>query len=89
MEGMRQRLSAPVTVELVSDARTRRVVPKSVWWDGRLYPVLRVGLRHSYRTGRTLYHVFSVASEAVFFRLSLNTETLFWQLEEIADGLPD
>ncbi len=86
---MIQRMAAPVTVEFVSDVRRRRVVPKSVWWDGRLYPIVKVGLHHTYRAGRTLYHVFSVVSATIYFRLSLNTETLFWQLEEIADGLPD
>jgi hypothetical protein len=46
-------------------------------------------LHHTFRSGRTLFHVFSVASKSLFFRLVLNTDTLFWRLEEISDGLPD
>ena len=53
------------------------------------YPIVKVGLHHTFRQGRTLYHVFSVTSKTLLFRLVLNTETLNWRLEEISDGLPD
>ena len=89
MEKMIQRVMVPVTVELISDIKTKRILPKSIRWNGRLYPVVKVGLHHSYRAGRVLYHIFSAMSVALCFRLKLDTETLFWQLEEIADGLPD
>jgi hypothetical protein len=46
-------------------------------------------LHHTFKSGRILFHVFSVASKSLFFRLVLNTDTLFWRLEEISDGLPD
>lgn len=58
-------------------------------WDGRVYPVLKVGLHHTYRQGRDLFHVFSVSSINIFFRISLDTTTLHWTLEEISDGLPN
>ncbi len=83
---MIQRLKTPVTVNLVYDHRQRTVRPVALVWDGREYPVVRVGMHHTYREGRTLFHVFSVASDAVFFRLVLNTDNLSWQLEEVADG---
>ncbi|MBI1871821.1 hypothetical protein HYZ70_03175 [Candidatus Curtissbacteria bacterium] len=83
------RLSAPVAVDFVSDPKRRLVLPRAIWWDGRLYPIEKVGLHHIYRSGRTLFHVFSVVGKEIYFRLTLNTETLFWQLEEISDGLPD
>jgi hypothetical protein len=85
---MIQKISAPVSVSLVFDHRTRSVMPKEVIWDGRNYSILKVGLHHTYRAGRNLFHVFSVASENLFFRLVLDTETLHWRLEEISDGLP-
>jgi hypothetical protein len=84
---MLEKISAPVSVTLVFDHKTRRVYPKTVVWNGRTYPIVKIGLHHTFRQGRTLYHVFSATSKTLFFRLVLNTETLHWRLEEIADGL--
>jgi len=85
---MIEKVSTPVSVSLVFDHVKRRVAPRWVLWEGKLYAVTKVGLHHTYREGRVLYHVFSVASKTLFFRLVMNTETLHWKLEEIADGLP-
>lgn len=74
---------------LIFNHQLRKVFPKEVVWEGKTYPITKIGLHHTYRQGRTLYHVFSVASPNLFFRLVLNTETLFWTLKEIADGLPN
>jgi hypothetical protein len=46
-------------------------------------------MHHTIREGRTLFHIFSVSSQDLFFRLKLDTDNLFWTLEEIADGLPN
>jgi hypothetical protein len=86
---MVQRVRVPVGVSLVFDHRRRAVSPMEVVFDGKTYKILRVGLHHTYREGRTLFHVFSVASNAVFFRLVLNTDNLFWTSEEISDGEVD
>lgn len=86
---MIQKISAPISVDLVFNHRERFVSPKEVVWEGRTYPILKVGLHHTYRLGRTLFHVFSVTSQDLFFRLVLNTDSLFWTLEEISDGLAD
>ena len=86
---MIQKVFLPVSVGIAFDHKRRKVIPKWVLWEGRLYPVEKVGLHHTYKEGRTLFHVFSVASKTLFFRLVLNTNTLSWRLEEIADGLPD
>ncbi|OGD69737.1 hypothetical protein A3A84_01030 [Candidatus Collierbacteria bacterium RIFCSPLOWO2_01_FULL_50_23] len=86
---MIQRLAAPVSVDFISDHKTRRVLPRSLCWDGRVHPITKIGLHHTYRQGRTLFHVFSVLAQTIYFRLRLDTDTLFWQLEEISDGLPD
>lgn len=85
---MTQKLSEPVTVEFLSDGSSRRLLPKSIYWNGRLYQITKVGLRHTHRQGRTLFHIFSVLAHTLYFRLSLNTDNLLWQLEEISDGLP-
>ncbi len=85
---MLEKISVPVSVSLAFDHKKSAVFPRWVVWNGRLYPVLKVGLHHTYRAGRTLFHVFSVVSKNVFFRLVLDTDTLHWKLEEISDGLP-
>lgn len=86
---MVQKINIPVSVNLAFDAQKRKIWPKEIIWNSRIYPIIKIGLHHTYRVGRTLYHVFSVASKTLFFRLVLNTENLFWTLEEISDGLPD
>jgi len=83
---MIQKLSVPVSVTLVFDHRRRTAAPTQVVFDGREYRILKVGFHHTYRRGRTLFQVFSVAAETVYFRLVLNTDNLFWTLEEIHDG---
>ena len=86
---MIEKISSPVSVSLAFDNKRRKVSPRWVVWDGRLYPVVKIGLHHTFREGRTLFHVFSVVSKNLFFRLVLNTESLHWRLEEISDGMPD
>lgn len=86
---MIQTLSEPVSVNLSYNHATRNVQPLSLVWAGRTYPVLKVGLRHTYREGSTRHHIFSVIAGNLFFRLRLNTDSLHWILEEVSDGLPD
>ena len=66
--------------------KTLTVVPKAVLWGGKIHTIIKVGLHHIYRRGRTAFHVFSVASPTLFFRLVLDTDKLYWTLEEIADA---
>lgn len=57
--------------------------PKWVKWKNRVYKIEKVGLHHTYRTGRTLFHIFSVVTSNLFMKLKLNTDNLLWTLEEI------
>jgi hypothetical protein len=84
---MIEKISVPVSVTLSFNHQTKQVIPKRVLWEGEVYKITKVGLHHTYREGRTLYHVFSVAADDLFFRLVLNTDNLHWQLEEIAHDL--
>lgn len=77
---MGQKISEPVVVGMST-------VPKWVKWNKRIYKIEKVGLHHTCREGRTLFHVFSVATATVFMKLVFDTETLKWKLEEIYDGL--
>jgi hypothetical protein len=58
----------------------------SLEYAGREYKIEKLGLHHTYRFGRTLYHVFSVTGGGLFFRLVLNTDNLLWRLTEVSDG---
>ena len=80
------KLNIPVSVTLAYDHKKRKVFPKWIIWNNRLYAVAKIGLHHTFRQGRILYHVFSVASKTLFFRLVLNTDNLHWRLEEVADN---
>jgi len=86
---MIQKLGIPVSVTLHFDHKTRQVIPTEVLFEGHLHQIVKVGFHHTYRVGRTLFHVFSVVSETLFFKLVLNTDTLSWNLEEIADDETD
>ncbi|MCL4338490.1 hypothetical protein M1271_02280 [Patescibacteria group bacterium] len=85
---MMMKVSAPVTVSLIYNHRTNSVSPQVILWEGRKYIVSKVGLHHVVRRGRTLYHVFSVETADLFFRLVLDTDNLHWIVEEIANGEP-
>lgn len=84
---MIQKISAPVSVQTVFDHRKRTITPRQILWDGRIFRIAQVGLHHTFREGRTLFHIFSVTAQGLSFRLRLDTESLFWTLEEISDGL--
>lgn len=86
---MIEKVSTPVSVGFTFDSKKKKTSLKWVVWAGRLHPVIKVGFHHTYKKGRTLFHVFSVESKTLFFRLELNTESLHWRVEEISDGLPD
>lgn len=75
-----QKIDQPIKV-LFTDS------PKKVLFAGREHLIEKVGYHHVYREGRTLFHVFSVASKTLFFRLVLNTDNLNWRLEEIENEL--
>src|SRR4030067_2886213 len=86
---MLKKVFEPVSVSLLYDSKKNAVVPRTLIWKDRVYHVLKLGLHHKFRTGRVLYHVFSVSTETVYFKLVLDTENLHWKLEEISDGLPN
>jgi hypothetical protein len=86
---MIQKMIAPISVALVYNHKTRSVKPVKVVWENRSYTVTRIGFHHTLRQGRTLFHVFSVESELLFFKLVFNTDSLGWTVEEIADGEPN
>ncbi len=82
---MIQTLHVPVSVSLVFNHKTRALDLKKVLYDGTEYRIRRLGLHFTRREGRTLIHVFAVASDSMYLKLELNTETLQWHLKELHD----
>lgn len=84
---MIEKINEPVSVSLSYNHKTHTVTPKALVWHDRLYAITKIGLHHTFRRGRTLYHVFSVTTSTLFFRLVLDTSNLHWKVEEIADAV--
>lgn len=76
---MSLKISEPVYVGMTD-------IPKWVKWKNRVYKIEKIGLHHTFREGKTLYHIFSVTSGSLFLRLRFNTENLSWVLEELDDA---
>ncbi|MBI5613943.1 hypothetical protein HY947_03380 [Candidatus Gottesmanbacteria bacterium] len=74
-----EHIDESVSVTLIS------AIPSVLEWRGRQYIIKTIGLHHTWRDGRILYHVFSVSDESMFFRLEFNTESLLWRLTDIAE----
>lgn len=83
---MATQINEAVSVKLVYNHVRQVVKPEAIYWRGRVYKVDKVGLHHIFRKGRTLTHVFSVVANETAFRLSLDTETLHWKIEEVSDN---
>jgi hypothetical protein len=86
---MIQDIKAPVTTYLYYDHKRNKVYPVLIRWDGVDYKIQNVGMHYTYRNGKTLFHVYTASSSELSFKLVLNTDTLFWNVEQISDGLPD
>ncbi len=86
---MIQDIKAPITAYLIYDHRKNVALPAKVFWDGREYKVKKIGMHYKHRVGNTLMHTYTVSTDSLSFKLVLNTDNLFWTVEQISDGLPD
>lgn len=84
---MIETINEKVSVITVHSREKHSVMPVKLRWQGRDYIINKLGYHHSVRQGRTLLHKFSVSTGTLDFRLSLDTETLGWVLEEVSDGI--
>ena len=82
---MSEAINETVSVMLLTNHLQKTVFPSVLSWRGRRYRITNVGLHHTVREGRVLFHYFSVTDGATFFRLRFDTETLGWKLLEV-DG---
>lgn len=80
---MSEIINEQISVNFFSNHLKGTALPSSVYWRGRDYHITQVGLHHVFREGRVLIHVFSVTDGNNYFKLTFNSETLFWKLLEI------
>lgn len=83
------KVKTPVSIIAVYDHKKRDFRPSVVIWEGHRYKIVKLGYHHTFRTGKTLFHVFSGVAETIFFKLVLNTDDLSWEVEEVSDGQAD
>lgn len=78
-----------VNVITVFSPKVKGAMPYRLRWKQRVYCITKLGLHHSYREGRVLFHIYEVTDGNLSFRLKLNTENLLWFLEAVSDGTAD
>jgi hypothetical protein len=66
-----------------------RFIPYKMRWRLRDYFIKKLAYHHKGREGRNLYHVFHVTDGNLDFRMTFDTESLSWVLEEVSDGSAD
>lgn len=70
-------------VEVRVDFCNRRVLPRAMSWNNRLYAVKSINMIHSARNGASKLFFFSVSDDINYFKLQLDTESLEWRLIEM------
>ena len=83
---MNEVIDEKVSVIFSYNRESGAVMPRKMRWQGREYIIQSVSYHHKLKEGRKLLHIFHVTSEAVDFRLQLDTESLHWTLKEVCDG---
>ncbi len=84
---MLEKIGEQVSVSFIYNRTTGTVMPRHIKWKNQLYLIQKVGLHYTLYRGTTLIHMFSVCDGTHYFLLSLDTKTLHWKLEEIADNV--
>ncbi len=82
---MHEKINQTIDVEVIF--LHNRVIPRSFSWQGVIYRIKTLGLRHDTYIGREKIHYFSVSDGVNFFRLRFSGDSLIWQLEEIYNDM--
>ena len=83
---MIEKIGQKVSVNFNYNAATGEAAPRLLKWHNALYRIEKIGLHYTLHRGSTLFHMFSACDANHYFLLSLDTKTLTWTLEEIADN---
>ncbi len=70
-------------VDVVVVFKKNLVWPKLLKWNGRVYRIKNINMRHQTNDGSALIHYFSVSDDLNFFKLAFNTKSLQWRLEQV------
>lgn len=87
MREMPETIDESVSVDLLSNHIRRYAYPWVIHWRGARHMITKVGLHHTVREGRVLYHLFNVTDGNTFFKLRFDTEALSWRLLEVDSGI--
>lgn len=74
-----------ISVIVIFNEKTKMIMPRTIKWKERNYTITKIGFHYKEQRGRVLFHIFSVASSTVYMKVSLDTESLRWKLEELYD----
>lgn len=84
---MQEIINQKIDVITIYKAFGSKVAPYKLRWNGKEYLIKKIGYHHREKQGKVMYHVFSVASDNLDFRLRHDPNTLSWTLEEVSDGI--
>lgn len=85
---MREIINQKIDVISVSKKGRGVIAPLRLRWNGREFNITKIGLHHTVREGRQLFHIYSCTDGTTFFRLKCDTEIMQWTLEEVNNGHP-
>lgn len=84
---MTEVINEPVEVIVAYKQDGHKAVPTIMTWQSRTYKFSDFGFYHPVRQGTRLFHIFTMADNAMTYRLAFDTEALSWELQEVTDGL--
>lgn len=79
---MYETINEPIDVICVFKKGTL-LEPKRFRWKEHQYQIRAINLSYRANEGSTACYYFDVSDEANYFKLSFNTRTLQWRLEEL------
>ena len=86
---MNENVNEKVSVITVFNQETGLVIPKKIRWRNRDYLIKNLAYYHRIHQGKNIIHIFTVTDGNLDFRLSLDSLSLHWTLEEIYDRSND
>lgn len=83
---MSEEIRESVSVVMLASVEHRKAYPYRFKWHGREYKVKEVCMHYTERQKGRLVHCFSIDTGGAVFLLRLDTQTLFWTLEQVEAG---
>ena len=59
--------------------------PYRLRWQGKIHTIKALNYHHRKRVGSVIRHVFHVSDGESDFRISFDSDTLSWRLEEVCE----